>query len=146
MTGLDPTVAAALLTAGAAVVGGGLTLLGLYITRGTETRKLLTDVPQGYALLVNELQEERIGLRVEMARLVERDTHRETELGSMRARLRGLEAGQDADRKLIEILREHIADLRSALRRAGIVPPPAPDGSGVDDAGGHSTTVTVTQT
>jgi hypothetical protein len=119
VTGLDPTVAAALLTAGAAVVGGGLTLLGLYITRGTETRKLLTDVPQGYALLVNELQEERIGLRVEMARLVERDTHRETELGSMRARLRGLEAGQDADRKLISARRSAAPGSCRRRRRTG---------------------------
>lgn len=144
MTGLDPAVMAAVVAAAAALVGGALALLGLFITRGTETRKLLTGVPQGYALLVDELQEERVALKVEMDRLVKRDAHREVELGSMRTRLHGLEAGQDADRKLIEILREHITDLRSALRRAGIAPPPAP--AGVDDAGGHSTTVTVTQT
>ena len=135
MTSLDPTVVVAGLALVGVLAGAGGTLIGAVLTRGTETRKLLIGAPTGYAQLVEDLQEERTGLRAEMARLIERDAHREQEMASMRTRLRGLEAGQDGDRRLIDGLRRYVVELRGTLRAAGVVPPPIPPGSGIEDSG-----------
>lgn len=121
MTGLDPTIVVA-------VFGLAGTLIGVLITRGTETRRIITGAPAGYAQLVDDLQQERAELRAEVAGM--RD-----EIASMRTRVRGLETGQDHDSRLIEALRLYVLELRTALRRAHIPPPPAPPMLGIEDSG-----------
>lgn len=138
MSGLDPTVLVALIAASAAIVGAGLTLLGLFITRGTETRKLLASAPTGFAALVDELQEERGGLKAEIVRMAARDSARDEEMASMRSRMRGLEAAEDSNRRVIDALRLAYTDLRNYMRRAGVQPPPIPVGIGVEDSGEHA--------
>lgn len=135
-SGLDPSVIVAGVALIGTVAGVAGTVLGALITRSTETRRIITGAPEGYAQLVDDLQQERSELRVEVRTLGD-------EVASMRTRLRGLEAGQDTDRRLIEVLRAHIAELRSVIRRAGITPPPAPAGSGVEDTGEHLATAAV---
>lgn len=130
MTTLDPVIVVAAVTLVGTLAGVAGTVLGALITRGTETRRIITGAPEGYAKLVDDLQQERGELRAEVRTLGD-------EMASMRTRLRGLEAGQDTDRRLIDVLRAHIAELRSVIRRAGITPPPVPAGSGVEDSGEH---------
>ena len=129
MTGIDPTIVVAAMT----LVG---TLAGVLISRGTETRRIITGAPEGYAKLVDDLQQERGELRAEVKLLAD-------EMASMRTRIRGLEAGQDRDSRLIDVLRGHIIELRSVIRRAGIEPPPPPAGSGIEDSGEHLAVSTV---
>lgn len=123
MTGIDPTIVVAAMT----LVG---TLAGILISRGTETRRIITGAPTGYQQLVDDLQQERGELRAEVRALGD-------EIASMRTRLRGLEAGQDRDSRLIEVLRAYVVELRDVIRRAGFEPPPAPAGSGIEDSGEH---------
>jgi len=145
----DPTITVALIATAGTLLTGGITALGFVLTRGTETRKLITSAPAGFKALVDELQEERAADRAEIARLMEKDAARDEEMASLRTRMRGLEAEQDTERRRTQTLLGHIAELRSALRRAGIVPPPPPAGSGIEDSGPQqavSSTTTVTTT
>lgn len=130
MNGIDPTIVVA-------VVGGLGTLLGALIVRGTETKKLIAGAPQGFAQLVDELQEERTLREEKLAKAERRIDLLVEELGSMRTRMRGLEAEQDSSRRRESVLVAHIVELRSTLRRAGIVPPLPPPGSGIEDSGEH---------
>jgi hypothetical protein len=137
VTGIDPTViVAAIAVVGVLATAGG-TLFGVVLTRGTETKKLIAGAPVGFQALVNELQEERAADRAEITRLLARDTVREEELSSMRVRMRGLEVAQDTAQRREAVLLEHIRDLRTYMRAAGLVPPPAPPGSGIEDSGEH---------
>jgi hypothetical protein len=127
---LDPSVVIAGVALVGTLAGVAGTVLGALITRSTETRRIIAGAPTGYQQLVDDLQQERDRQDRKIGALAD-------EVASMRTRMRGLEAGQDTDRRLIEVLRSHINELRSALRRAGIAPPPAPAGSGVEDSGEH---------
>lgn len=131
VTRLEPGVVVAALSLIGVLAGVGGALLGTLITRGTETRKLIGGAPSGYAQLVEDLQQERAELRGEVRTLGD-------ELASMRTRLRGLETGQDTDRRLIEALRAAYTELRRYVRSAGLTPPPVPAGLGVDDSGDHT--------
>ena len=121
MGNLDPTVVVSLVALVSAAIGA-------LLTRGTEMRKLIAGAPTGYAQLVDDLQQERAELRTEVRTLAD-------EVASMRTRMRGLETATDVDRRLIEALRGYVVELRSVMRRAGITPPPIPDGSGIEDSG-----------
>lgn len=140
---IDPTIAVAVIAVSGVLLTAGGTLVGALLTRGTENQKLIIGAPTGFASLVNELQEERAADRARTVTLSD-------ELASMRTRVRGLEVEVDSERRRTVILLIHIGELRTALRRAGITPPPAPDGSGVDDSGPlpavTSTTTTTTTT
>lgn len=130
MSNLDPTIVVAL-------VGLAGTLIGVLITRSTETRKIIAGAPTAFAQLVDELQEERAVREAKLAAAERRVDALVEEIGSMHARMRGLEAEQSSERSRTAILVGHIGELRSALRRAGITPPPPPTGSGIEDSGEH---------
>lgn len=130
MSNLDPTIVVA-------VVGALGTLIGVLITRSIENRRIITGAPEGYQRLVDDLQQEIARRDLKDASRDMRDAARDEEIGSMRIRMRGLEVEQDSERSRTAILVEHIGELRSALRRAGIVPPPPPPGSGIEDSGEH---------
>lgn len=154
----DSTVLVALIATGGVILTAGGTLLGVFITRGTEMKKLLVGAPTGYAALVDDLQQERVDskaeraeLRTERSLLLARVEVLTEDVASLTSRTRGLEVEMDSERKRTVILLVHIGELRSALRRAGITPPPAPEGSGVEDSGPlpavtSTTTTTTTST
>lgn len=131
VTDLDPTIIVALLALAGVVLTTLGGVVGALIVRGTEIRRIIAGAPAGYAQLVEDLQQERDGLNARLDR-------QDLEMASMRTRIRGLETGQDTDRHLIDVLREHVIELRTALRRAGITPPPIPPGSGIEDSGDHA--------
>lgn len=128
MTDLDPTAVVAVIAVLGVLFTASCTLLGVLVTRGTETKKLIAGAPVGYASLVDDLQQERVELKANVKTLLD-------DLASVRMRIRGLEVEMDSERKRTVILLVHIGELRTALRRAGIAPPPLPEDSGVEDSG-----------
>lgn len=128
MSDLDPSIVVAVLALIGVLAGAGGTLIGVLVRGGVETRKLIAGAPTGYAQLVDDLQQERGELRVEVETLGD-------EVASMRTRIRGLESSRDADHRLIEGLRTAYVELRRYVRSAGLTPPPVPAGLGIDEPG-----------